>query len=81
MEALALWFVGVVSAYPAGILILTIIGSAVVIATILVPVIVKLTPTDKDDKLWAKIESNPIFKVVSAVVSRFSVYTPPTKKP
>ena len=80
MEALTLWFVGLVTAYPTGLLIITVLGTFLIVASILMPVIVKLTTwTDKDDKFWAAVEANPVFKVILGIVGRFSVYTPPKK--
>lgn len=77
MEALLLWFVGLATAYPAGLLIITILGSALIIMSILMPVIVKLTTwTDKDDKVWLAVESNVVFKTIVKILGSFSVYQP-----
>jgi len=80
MEALLAWFVALVTAYPTGIMILTLAGSALVIMSILAPVIVKLTYwTDKDDKLWAAVEKNALFKTIVKALGSFSVYVPKKK--
>jgi len=76
MEALALWFAGIVAASPYGVMILTLIGTIVVIATIVMPTIVKIIPGERDNKIWAAIEGNILFKIIKAVVSKFSVYQP-----
>lgn len=79
MEAFVAWFIALVSAYPTGLMILTIIGSIVVIASIVVPVVVKLTPTQKDDAIWEKISKHPIFAGLLKVLGSFSVYIPKKK--
>lgn len=77
MEGLLLWFVGIVTAYPAGFMIVTVLGTMLVIMTILAPVIVKLTTwTDKDDKIWQLVESNAVFKIIVKILSSFSLYVP-----
>lgn len=71
------WFIGLVSVYPAGTMVLTVLGTVLVLATILMPVIVKLTTwTTKDDEFWARLEKNKFFKIIVKVLNSFSIYQP-----
>ena len=71
------WFIGLVAAYPMATMIITAIGTFVVIMTVLAPVIVKITWwTDKDDYVWSIVENHVIFKAILKVFSSFSLYVP-----
>ncbi len=76
MEELALWVVTFLAQYPYGVFGLTIIGSITVIASLVVPPIVKFTETKKDDEIWMKISENKLVRVICKVTKSFSVFQP-----
>lgn len=65
----------IVTFWPGTLAFLAVIGTIVLVASIIVPLVVKLTPTQKDDAFLAKLQQNPIVGGVIRTFSRFSLIT------
>ncbi len=77
IAAIISWFLGLASTYPIITSIATLIGTIVVLVSVLGPIIVKLTYwTNKDDIILEKIEDNVIFKALLKTLKSFSLYIP-----
>lgn len=80
LAQVASWIIGMASSYPMAVTVFTVLGTLVVVMSVVAPIVVKLTTwTEVDNEIWKKISNNIFFKVLVKTLGSFSVWQPPKK--